>query len=140
MVVSTANINGEAKTDATMVATTKALAFTRGNLEAMMQSGRIWSEGMFGLSKSIAESGKAQLDEVLSAWKAMSGVSSPTEAIELQTALARHAFHSSVETTSRITEASLQLMEQTMAPLTARVKLASETVTATKDRPFQGVS
>ncbi len=39
MVVSTTKTIGEAKTDTTMVATPKALAFARGNVEAMMQSG-----------------------------------------------------------------------------------------------------
>ncbi len=129
MVVSTANINGEAKTDATMVATTKALAFTRANVEAVMQSGRIWREGVLGLSRAIAETSKTQLDEAMAGWKAMSSVGSPTEALTLQTALARSALRSAMATTGQITEASMKLMEQATAPLTARAAVATETLT-----------
>jgi hypothetical protein len=73
-----------------------------------------------------------QLNEMLATWKALRGVGSPKEAIELQMALARTAFHSSVEATGKITEASMRLMEQAMA---ARMAVASKTLTnAIKDR------
>ncbi len=53
--------------------------------------------------------------------KALAGVKSLKEAVDLQTTLAR----ASVEKV--VTEASLKLTEQAWAPLTARVNLAADT-------------
>ena len=70
------------------------LSFGQGNVEAVMRSGRIWAEGVQDLGKSFAATAQAQFDQTMSTFKAMAGVKSLKEAIDLQTNLAR----SSVET------------------------------------------
>lgn len=114
--------------DTMMVSTTKTASFAQGNVEAVLESGKIWTEGVYGLSKSIAEITKAQLDDLLSTWRALGSVTSPQQALELQATLARNAFQKSIETSSRITEASMNLISRAMAPLTARATNANDTI------------
>ena len=48
------------------------------------------------------------------------------EAIDLQTNLARSSVEKAVAETGQLTDASLKLAEQALAPMTARVTLAVE--------------
>jgi phasin family protein len=62
----------------------------------------------------------------MSTWKALAGVKSLKEAIDLQSNLARASMESAVAHSGKFTDASLKLAEQTLAPITARVTLAVE--------------
>jgi len=102
------------------------MSFGQGNVEAVMRSGRIWAEGVQDLGKSFAATAQAQLDQTMSTFKALAGVKSLKEAIDLQASLARSSVETAVNETSRLTDASLKLAEQTFAPITQRVTLAVE--------------
>jgi phasin family protein len=101
--------------------------FNQGNIEAFVRSGQIWAAGVQDLTKQAAASAQASFDETVSTLKALSGVRSVKEAIDLQTNLARSSVEKAVAESSRLADASVKLAEQTLAPLTARVKLAVET-------------
>ena len=58
--------------------------------------------------------------------KALSGVKSLKEAMDLQTSMARSSMETVMAETGKITDASMKLAEQAMAPITARVTLAVE--------------
>ena len=107
------------------------VAFSEGNLEAFVKSGQIWSAGMQELTKQIAATGKASLDECVSTFKALSTVKSLKEAIDLQTSFTKAAIEKMIEETKQIAEGSIKLTEQTLAPITARVSLAVETFNKT---------
>jgi len=100
--------------------------FNQGNIEAFVRSGQIWAAGVQDLTKQAAASAQASFDETVSTLKALSGVRSVKEAIDLQTNLARSSVEKAVAESSRLADASVKLAEQTLAPLTARVKLAVE--------------
>ena len=102
------------------------VSFSQGNVEALMKCGQIWATGMQDLSKSFAATAQAQLDQTVSTWKALAGVKSIKEAMDLQTSLARSSVEAAVAETGKLTDASMKLAEQTMAPITARVTLAVE--------------
>ncbi len=102
------------------------VAFGQGNFEAMMKSSQIWAAGMQDLGKQVAATAQAQFDETVSVFKAMSGVKSIKEAIDLQSTLARASMEKAVAETSKITDASMKLAEQAIAPITARMTLAVE--------------
>jgi phasin family protein len=101
-------------------------SFSQGNIEAIMQSGRVWSAGVQALSQSMAASAQARFDHAMATWKALSGVKSVREVLDLQTGLARKSFETALADTGKLTEASLKLTEQTMAPLTARLTVAMD--------------
>ncbi len=110
----------------TMKSAEDFVSFGQGNVEAMMKCGQIWAAGVQDLSKSFAATAQAHVDQTVSTWKALAGVKSMKEAIELQSSLTRTSMGAAVTETSKLTDASMKLMEQTMAPITERVTLAVE--------------
>jgi phasin family protein len=102
------------------------VAFGQGNLEAIMKAGQIWATGMQDLSKHVAAAAQASLDEGMSAFKALSGVKSLKDAFELQSSYARAALEKSLAESGKLTDASIKLTEQALAPITARVNVAVE--------------
>ena len=102
------------------------VAFGQGNLEAFLKAGQIWAAGVQDLSKAVTATAQAQLDETLATVKALAGVKSLKDAVDLQTTLARASVEKAVAEAGKLTDASLKLAEQTFAPLTARVSLAVE--------------
>lgn len=102
------------------------MAFSQGNVEAMVKSGQIWAAGVQDIGKQIAASAQAQFDDTMSTFKALTSVKSLKDAFELQTTLARATMEKTLAESGKLTDASLKLTEQTLAPLTARISLAME--------------
>jgi phasin family protein len=109
-----------------MKTTEELVAFSQGNLEALVKAGQIWATGMQDLSKHLAAAAQASLDESMSAFKALTTVKSIKDAFELQSSFARSALEKSLAESGRLTDASFKLTEQAMAPITARVNIAVE--------------
>jgi len=101
-------------------------SFGQGNIEAVMQSGQIWAVGMQDLSKSFAGLAQAQMEQTVTLWKSLAGVKSLKEAMDLQAGVARSSVETAISETGKLTDASMKIAEQTLAPITARVSLAVE--------------
>jgi phasin family protein len=102
------------------------VAFSQGNVEALVKSGQIWATGVQDLSKQMAATAQASMEESLSTFKALTAVKSFKEAFDLQAAFARSAMEKTVAESSKLTDASFKLTEQALAPITARVTVAVE--------------
>jgi phasin family protein len=102
------------------------VTFSQGNIEAFTRSSQIWATGVQELSKQVAETAKISLEESMSAFKTLGAVKSLKEAIDLQSSMARHALERAMSESGKLTDASIKLTEQAMAPITARVNLAVE--------------
>lgn len=102
------------------------VAFGQGNVEAMLKSGQIWAAGVQDISKQVAASAQASIDETLSTFRALSSVKSLKDAMDLQANLARSTMEKALSESGKLTDASFKLTEQALAPLTARVTLAME--------------
>ena len=116
----TANMEKAMKTAEDMV------TFGQGNMEAFVKAGQIWAASVQDLSKQMAATAQAQMDQTVATFKALAGVKSFKEAVDLQSTLARSTVEKAVAETGKLTDASLKLAEQTFAPITARVTLAVE--------------
>jgi phasin family protein len=103
------------------------VSFSQGNLEAFVKSSQIYATGFQDLSKHIAASSKASLEESVAFTKSLMGVKSVKEAVDLQTGFAKSSIEKAVAETNKITDATVKLTEQAVAPLTARIALAVET-------------
>ena len=101
-------------------------AFGQGNLDAMTRSGQVLTAGMQDMGQSFAAAAKASLDETVSTMKAMAGVRSIKDAMELQSGLLRSTLEKAVSHTSQMTDSTIKLSEQTFAPIGARLSLAVE--------------
>jgi len=112
--------------DKAMKTAEEFVAFGQGNLEAVMKSGQIWSAGWQDLSRQMAATAQASFEETVSTFKALSGVKSLKDAMDLQASLARATLEKTFSESGKLTDASFKLAEQTLAPLTARMTMAVE--------------
>jgi phasin family protein len=109
-----------------MKTTEDFLAFGQGNVEALVKSSQIWAAGLQDLGKQVAATAQAQIEDTVSAFRAMAGAKTVKDAFEVQTTLARTAIEKTLADSGRLTETSIKLTEQALAPVTARVSLAVE--------------
>lgn len=103
------------------------LSFGQGNLEAYIKATQIYVAGVQDLSKHIAASSKSSLEESVAFSKSLMGVKSVKEAVDLQTGFAKSSIEKAVAESNKLTDATVKLAEQAIAPLTARISLAVET-------------
>ena len=102
------------------------MAFSQGNIEAMTRSSQIFATGIQDMGQTFAAAAKASMDETISTFKALAGVKSIKDAMDLQASLLRSAMEKAVSHTSQLTDSSMKLSEQTFAPIGARLSLAAE--------------
>jgi phasin family protein len=111
----------------TMTKTTeKITSFTQGNIEAVIQAGQVCTAGCQAISKTMATTAQAHLDQTMSIWKAMMTVRSVSEATNLQASFVQAPFETAFAETGKLADASLKLISETMAPITERITLAVE--------------
>jgi phasin family protein len=102
------------------------VAFSQGNVEAIVKSGQVWAAGVQDISKQLAATAQSSFEESMTTFKALSSVRSLKDAFELQASFARTTMEKTLSESGRLTDASMKLTEQAIAPLTARVSLAVE--------------
>jgi phasin family protein len=107
--------------------TTKQItSFGQGNVEAIMRSGQIWATGCQAISKTIAETAQAHLDQTMSTWKTLITTKSIKEAMDLRASLSPAPFETAFVEAGKLADASIRLVQETMAPITERITLAVE--------------
>lgn len=102
----------------------QATEFSKGNVEALVESGKIAAKGAQEMGQSYAEDTKKGFEELTAALKEMTTVKSPTEFIELQTKLVKKSFDTAVAQTSKNSEAFLKLAGDVFQPISNRVSVA----------------
>lgn len=110
------------------VALTEVNEFAKGNVEAVVESGKILASGLQELGSSAVADSRAAFETLTAEAKSMTTVTSPTAFFELQSALMRKQFDVAVSHTSKNAEAMLKLMGDSFAPISNRVAIAVEKV------------
>ncbi|MEX0342177.1 MAG: phasin family protein [Erythrobacter sp.] len=108
--------------------TKDAVEFQKGNLDALVESGKILATGMQDMGRTYVEEAKSAAETVQEDVKKFAAVKSPTELFQLQGEIARRNFDAMVSTTSKNTEAMLKLANEAFAPVSNRMSLAAEKV------------
>ena len=106
----------------------EARDFSRGNLDAVVESGKIFAAGMQDLAKLAVEDGKAAVETMTADAKDFAAVKSPTDLVQLQGQIASRNFDAAVAQFSKATEMWVKLAGDVAAPLSARASLAMEKV------------
>jgi len=109
----------------------EANEFAKGNLEAVVESGRIAAKGFETLGQEAAEYGRKSFESATAALKTFATVKSPTEFFKLQSDFVRGAFDSYVAEASKNTEAVLKLAGDAAQPISSRFAVAAEKVKTT---------
>ena len=102
--------------------------FNKANVEAVVESGKIFIAGAQDLVKSDVETGKAVFETVTEDAKKVAAIKSATELFELQGEIARRNFDAAVSFGSKRTEAIVKLYNDAFAPISNRVSVAAEKV------------
>ena len=102
------------------------VAFGQGNVEAFVKSGQVLATGMQDLTKHMAAAAQASMQETMDTLRAMSGIRTFQQAVEMQASFARTAVEKAVTQTTQVAETSIKLAEEAIAPITGRVTLAVE--------------
>lgn len=102
------------------------VSFGQGNIEACVRSSQILATGMQDLGKQMAATAQSSMEEMMSTFRAMAGVRSIKDAMEMQATLARTTVEKAMAQTNQVAGTSLKLAEQAIAPIAGRVTLAVE--------------
>lgn len=100
--------------------------FTKGNVEALVESGKILGAGVQDLARGEFEAAKGAFETATADLKAMAAVKSPTELFKLQGEIARRNFDAAVARASKNAEVSVKLANDAFAPISSRMSLAAE--------------
>jgi phasin family protein len=98
--------------------------FSKGNVEAVVASGKILATGMQSLGTTLVADGKTAFETLTAEVKELAGVKSPTDFFKLQAAFLRRNFETVVANTSKNSETIVKLANEAAAPISARVSLA----------------
>ncbi|HVE21874.1 MAG TPA: TIGR01841 family phasin [Acidocella sp.] len=123
----TSQVKIKEQVEKAMKTTEEVLAFSQGNMEALVKASQIYAAGCQDLSKTFATSSKNSLEETVAFTKSLMGAKSVKEAVDLHTGFAKASIEKAVSEANKMTDASVKLTEQVIAPLTARFTLAVET-------------
>ena len=107
------------------------VTFGQGNVEALVKSSQIFATGMQDLSKLMAASAQATMDDAMNAFRAMTGVRSLKDAADLQASLARSTVEKALTQSSQVAETSFKVAEQAFAPISGRLSLAVQSFSKT---------
>ena len=122
--------DAQARTQATMEKSAKLfedmIAFSKDNLEAVVESSKIAAKGAESLGQGAADYAKRSFETATQTLQTLSAVKSPTEFMKLQSDFARSAFDSMVTETSRSTETMMKLAGEIAQPLSNRFAVAAE--------------
>ncbi|MGY2734022.1 phasin family protein [Sphingomonas sp. UYP23] len=102
--------------------------FSKGNIEALVESSKIAAKGIETMGQEAAEYGRKQLESATAAMKTLSSVKSPTDFLKLHSDYMRSAFDAMVAEASKNTESMLKLAGEITQPISNRVAIAAEKI------------
>ncbi|WP_375403144.1 phasin family protein [uncultured Sphingomonas sp.] len=93
---------------------------SKGNVEALVESGRIAARGMETVGQHAADYARRQFEGATAAFRQLAAVKSPTDLLRIQGEIARTAMDQMVADTSRGTETLLKFAGEVAQPISNR--------------------
>ncbi len=106
----------------------EVVTFSKGNVEAVVASGKILANGSKALGKDYIAESKGAFETLTGDLKSLAAVKSPTELFQLQGKLARRNFDAAVAFSSKSSESLVKLANEAFAPISNRVSIAVDKV------------
>ena len=100
--------------------------FAKGNVEAIIESGKILANGAQEIGSTFAAEGRTAFEAMSGDFKELAGAKSPADFFKLQGEIARKNLDNAVACGSKSTETFLKLMNDAFSPLSGRINLAVE--------------
>lgn len=101
---------------------------TKGNVEAMVESGKIAAKGMETLGQEAVDYGRKSFEKATASFKSFATVKTPTEFFQLHSQLVSSSFDDFTKEAARNSEVLMKLAGDIAQPLTARVTVVTDKV------------
>lgn len=124
--VTEAQAKAKAAFEKSSVAFGEAGDFAKGNVEAVIESGKIFADGLQGFGSELVAESRTAFETFTGDIKELAAAKSPTDFFKLQGDILRKNFDSAVAYGSKNSEAALKLFSDTIAPISGRVSVAVE--------------
>ena len=98
--------------------------FTKGNVEALVESGKVLAAGLQDMGKDMVAEGKTAFETMTADVKELAAVKSPADFFKLQGEMLRRNFDAAVSTGSKRSETVVKMATEAFAPIQTRVSLA----------------
>lgn len=98
----------------------------KDNWDAVVAASQIWVKGAESVSKAWVSFAQESMENAATTAKAMVGVKSLREAVDLQTDFAKGNFDKFVAESTKLSEAVVKVANDAMEPITARVNVTVE--------------
>jgi phasin family protein len=105
--------------------------FQKGNVEAMVESGKLAAKAAESLGQEAADYARKSFESSTAAFKTFASAKSPTELFKLQSDYMKSSFEAAVAESTKVTEAWLKLAGDVAQPLSNRLAVAVEKVKTT---------
>lgn len=102
--------------------------FTRGNVEALVESSKVLAAGLQDFGKDYVAEARSAYETIQSDIKELVAVKSPADFFKLQGEIMRRNFDAVVASGSKQSEAVVKIANEAFAPIQNRVSLAIEKV------------
>ena len=102
--------------------------FTKGNVEALVESGKVLAAGVQDLGKDYVTEAKSVFETIQADFKELTAVKNPADFFKLQGEILRRNFDAAVATGSKNSEKMVKIANEAFAPIQNRVSLAIEKV------------
>ena len=99
---------------------------TRANVEAIVEAGRVASEGARALGQDVVATSRDGVEQAADAIRSFAEAKSPTEYLQLQGEFARASFDRMVAETSKLTESMVKLAGEAFQPISNRATANAE--------------
>ena len=101
---------------------------SRGNVEALVDAGKIAVEGARSFGQDVVETSREGVEKAADAVRALAEAKSPTEFMQLQSEFARAQFDRFVTESSRLTETFVKLAGEAIQPIQSRATVNAERI------------
>jgi len=98
----------------------------RANVEAVVEAGRVASEGARAISQDAVSSSRTSFEQAADAIRSLAEAKSPTEYLQLQGDFARASFDRAIAESSKLTESLVKLAGEAFQPLSNRATANAE--------------
>lgn len=98
----------------------------RANVEAVVEAGRVASEGARAIGQDAVSSGRDGFEQAADAIRSLAEAKSPTEYLQLQGDFARASFDRAIAESSKLTESLVKLAGEAFQPLSNRATANAE--------------
>ncbi|CAN5399458.1 hypothetical protein BH10PSE12_BH10PSE12_14080 [soil metagenome] len=122
------NVKAKAGVEKSTKAIGELSDLTKGNVEALVESGKIAAKGVETMGQEAAEYSRKNFEKATATLKSLASVKTPTEFFQLQSELMSTAFDSFAKEAAKSSEAMIKLAGEVAQPISARVSLVTEKV------------